>query len=156
VRVLLDTAYLMPAIGVQVKGVPQDALSLIRGGGHVAAISELTLFELSAKGARYAASGVLDPERVRRGVLAVARDEGLVRVPLVDEEVLKTSYSLRGILGDYLGCVVLSSAISRCDAMLTEDGLIRGLSENPNYVELVNRVNPGFTISSSKAIPSLS
>ena len=155
-RVLLDTAYLMPAIGVQVKGVPQDALSLIRGGGHVAAISELTLFELSAKGARYAASGVLDPERVRRGVLAVARDEGLVRVPLLDEEVLKTSHSLRGILGDYLDCVILSSAINRCDTILTEDGLIRGLPEDQSYRDLINRVNPGFIISSSKAIPSLS
>ena len=154
-RVLLDTAYLMPAIGVQVKNVPQNALSLIRGGGHEAAISELTLFELSAKGAKYAASGALDPDRVRRGVLAVARDEGLAKVPLLDEEVLKTSLSLRGILGDYLSSVILSSAINRCEAILTEDALIRGLPENQSYSELVNRINPGFKIASSKSLPGL-
>jgi predicted nucleic acid-binding protein len=155
-RVLLDTTYLMSAIGIQVKSVPQNTLSLIRGGGHEAAISELTLFELSAKGAKYIASRVLDPDRVRRGVLTVARDEGLVKIPLLDEEVLKTSLSLRGILGDYLDCVILSSAINKCDTILTEDGLIRGLPENQNYRELINRINPGFTISSSKALPSLS
>jgi len=59
-------------------------------------------------------------------------------------------------MGDYLDCVILSSAINRCDAMLTEDGLIRGLSENQIYRGLVNHVNPEFKISSSKALPSLS
>jgi hypothetical protein len=134
----------------------QNTLSLIRGGGHEAAISELTLFELSVKGAKYIASKTLDPDRVRRGVLTVARDEGLVRIPLLDEEVLKTSLSLRGILGDYLDCVILSSAINRCDTILTQDALIRGLPENQSYRDLINRINPGFIISSSKAIPGIS
>ena len=154
-RVLLDTAYLMPAIGIQVKNIPKLTLSLIRGGGHETAISELTLFELSAKGAKYTASGALDPDRVRRGVLTVARDEGLVKIPPLDEEVLKASLSLRGILGDYLDCVILSSAINRCDTMLTEDALIRGLPEDQSYRELVNRINPEFKVASSKALPSL-
>lgn len=52
------------------------AVSLVRGGGHEVAIRELTLFELSAKGGEVRAS---------------------VKIPLLDEEVLKTILSLRGI-----------------------------------------------------------
>lgn len=155
-KVLLDTTYLMPAIGVRVKDVFTDTLSMVRGGGHEAAISELTLFELAAKGAKYAASGAVDAERVRRGVLAVARDEGLVKIPLVNEEILRTSISLRGVVGDYLDCVILSSAINRCDVMLTEDRLIRGLGENQVYREIVNRVNPEFAVLSSSSLGALS
>lgn len=69
--------------------------------------------------------------------------------------ILKASLSLRSILGDYLDCVILSSAINRCDAILTEDALIRGLSENPNCRELINRINPGLKIAFSRSLPGL-
>jgi hypothetical protein len=56
---LLDTTYLVPAIGISVKGLPKDALiSLIRKG-HQISISGISIFELSAKGAKHISLGKL-------------------------------------------------------------------------------------------------
>jgi hypothetical protein len=155
VKVLLDTTYLMPAIGVRVKDMPPDTLSVIRGGGHETSISDVTLLELSAKGAKLVASGALSADRVSRGVIAAKRDEELEKIPFIDEDVLGTAISLRGRMSDYLDCLILSSAINRCDVLLTEDSLIHAQTTEENYKRLVEEINPEFVISSHKAIPGL-
>jgi len=154
-KVLLDTTYLMPAIGVRVKDISPDALSMIRGGGHETAISEVTLLELSAKGAKLVASGALSTDRVTRGVIAAKRDEELEKIPYIDEDLLGTAISLRGRMSDYLDCLILSSAINRCDALLTEDSLIHALTTEEYYKRLVGEINPEFVVSSHKALPGL-
>ena len=154
-KILLDTTYLMPAIGVRVKEISPDALSLIRGGGHETAISEVSLLELSAKGAKLAASGALTAERVTRGVTAAKRDADLEKIQITDEDVLRTSISLRGWHSDYLDCLKLSSAINRCDVLLTEDTLIHALTREEHYRGLIREVNPEFAVSSHKALPGL-
>lgn len=154
-KILLDTTYLMPAIGVRVKDISPDTLSGIRGGGHQTAISEVTLLELSASGAKLVSSGALTAERVCRGVIAARRDEELEKIQYTDEDVLQTSIGLRSLLSDYLGCLILSSAINRCDVLLTEDALIHALTKDEHYTRLVREVNPEFAVSSHKALPSL-
>jgi PIN domain nuclease of toxin-antitoxin system len=154
-KVLLDTTYLMPSIGVQVKDIHPNTLSLIRGGSHTVAISDITLLELSAKGAKYAASGKLSPERVSRGVQAVQREEELEKIPHLDEDVLRTAITIRSIINDYLDCVILSSAINRCDTLLTEDTRIHSLANNEGYNELVKEINPDFQLASHRALPGL-
>jgi hypothetical protein len=154
-KVLLDTTYLMPAIGVRVKDVSPDTLSMIRGGGHETAISEVTLLELSAKGAKLVASGALPSDRVSRGVMAAKRDEGLEKIPIIDEDLLGVAISLRGRISDYLDCLILSSAINRCDALLTEDTLIHAITAEEIYRRLVREINPEFVVSSHKALPGL-
>jgi len=154
-RILLDTTYLMPAIGVRVKEISPDTLSLIRRGSHETAISEVSLLELSAKGAKLVASGALTAERVSRGVTATRRDVDLEKIQYTDEDVLRTSIVLRGWHSDYLDCLILSSAINRCDVLLTEDTLIHALSREEHYRGLVGEINPEFAVSSHKALPSL-
>jgi len=154
-KTLLDTSYLMPAIGVRVKEISPDTLSLIRRGGHETAISEVTLLELSAKGAKLVTSGALTVERVNRGVIAAKRDVDLEKIQYTDEDVLRTSISLRGLHSDYLDCLILSSAINRCDVLLTEDSLIHALTRDERYRGLIREVNPDFAVSSHKALPEL-
>jgi predicted nucleic acid-binding protein len=154
-KILLDTTYLMPAIGVGVKEIPPDTLSRIRGGGHETAISEVTLLELSAKGAKLVASGALTAERVIRGVIAAKRDGDLEKILITDEDVLQTSISLRGWHSDYLDCLILSSALNRCDVLLTEDSRLHGLAGDERYRGLVREVNPEFAITSHKALSGL-
>jgi len=145
-NVLLDTTYLMPAIGVSVSGARQHVLRTLRENGHHPFISELTLFELSAKGAKYIASHELDPERVRRGITAVTYDEALTKIPLLEGDVIQISFTLRGVMNDYLDCVILSSAICSCEAIVTEDRLIHGIEDNPLYKHLIEESNPHFKI----------
>jgi PIN domain nuclease of toxin-antitoxin system len=154
-RILLDSTYLMPSIGVQVNDIPTNTLSLLREGGHTVAISDITLLELSAKGAKHVASGKLSPERVSRGVQAVQREEGLEKIRHLDMDVLRTAIALRGILDDYLDCVILSSAINRCDTLLTEDSRIHSLVDNKGFMELVKKINPEFKLASHRALPGL-
>jgi hypothetical protein len=113
------------------------------------------LLELSAKGGKLVSSGALTSERVCRGVTTVKRDEELEKIRYTDEDVLKTSISLRSLLSDYLDCIILSSAINRCDVLLTEDTFIHALTKDEQYRRIVREVNPEFTISSHKVLPSL-
>jgi predicted nucleic acid-binding protein len=154
-NVLLDTTYLMPAIGVSISGVKPSILRILREKGHSTFISELTLFELSAKGAKHVASHELEPERVRRGIMAVAHDEALIKIPLLEGEVIQMSFNLRGVMNDYLDCVILSSAISSCEALVTEDRLIHGVEDNPLYKHIIEQTNPSFKILSSSEIHQL-
>ena len=154
-NILLDTTYLMPAIGVSITGVTPRVLRTLRDNGHNIYISELTLFELSAKGAKHIVSHGLDPERVRRGITAVAHDEALIKIPLLEGEVIHRSFTLRGALNDYIDCVILSSAICRCEVIVTEDRLIHRVEDSPLYRRVIEEANPGFKILSSSDLGKL-
>ena len=52
-KLLLDTTYLLPAIGISVKDLNEKAVLNLADKGHELLISEVSLFELSAKGAKY-------------------------------------------------------------------------------------------------------
>lgn len=149
-NILLDTTYLMPAIGIAVKGVRHDALKTLQEKGHTTSISELTLFELSAKGAKHIALGQLSQERVLRGIQAAARDESLNKVLYYGHEQLVVSFRLRKLVADYLDCAILSSALCGCDALMTEDGIIRALATKEEYRGIIDEMNPEFKLLSHR------
>jgi predicted nucleic acid-binding protein len=149
-RLLLDTTYLLPAIGVAVKGIPEDTPIKLIGKGHEISTSDITLFELSAKGAKYVTLGTLTSERVTRGIRAIVYDDRVERIPLHDTSVLLTAFKLRRILNDFIDCLILSSAINRNDTLVTEDGDIHDLREKREFQELLNMINPRFKIQTLK------
>ena len=51
-KLLLDTSYLLPAIGVSIRHLPQALVRDLRARGHHISICTITMFELAAKGAR--------------------------------------------------------------------------------------------------------
>jgi len=75
-KLLLDTTYFLPAIGVSIKGFPRNIVVEFIRKGYEVLISEITLFELSAKGAKFIIAGVLSPRRVSRG-----KRGGMVKKP---------------------------------------------------------------------------
>ena len=58
-KLLLDTTYFLPAVGIAVKKVPSDALIRLMRERHQVSICDISIFELSAKSARYVADGNL-------------------------------------------------------------------------------------------------
>jgi len=52
-KLLLDTTYLLPAIGILVKELPENAVIKLLEKGHEIYINEVTIFELAAKGAKH-------------------------------------------------------------------------------------------------------
>jgi len=144
-RLLLDTTYLLPAIGVSIRGIPEDTPIKLIGKGYEISMSDITLFELSAKGAKY-----LTAERVSRGIRAIVYDDRVERIPVHDSSVLLTAFKLRRMLNDFIDCLILSSAINRNDILVTEDGDIHDLREKREFQELLHMINPQFKIQTLK------
>ncbi len=145
-KVLLDTTYLLPAVGISVKNLPEDApLRLMQKGCQIS-ISEISLFELSAKGAKYVASGLLLAERVAKGIRAVTYDENVTTITPYETKILLTAFDLRGLLSDFIDCLIVSSALHECDALVTEDGDIHVLSKEKDFARVVRDLKPEFSI----------
>ncbi len=151
-KVLVDTTYLLPAIGVSVKEVPDDALVKLMNKGYEVYISTVSLFELVAKGAKYVSRGALSAEEVVRGVLALAYDERLKKVSFLDSDALLLSMKLRKLVKDFVDCMLLASAITSCNAFLTEDELLLELRDKDEFRGVIDPWNPGFSILSFKEI----
>lgn len=142
----MDTTYLLPAIGVSIKGLPKDALVKLMQKGHQISISNISVFELSAKGAKHVATGTLSAERVTRGIRAIVYDERITVVPMHDGSVLLMAFKLRRMLSDFIDCLILSSAINQNDAVVTEEKDIQNLKRQAEFKGLLATMNPKFKI----------
>lgn len=143
---LLDTTYLLPAIGISVKGLPNDTPIKLMKGGNKIFISDITIFELSAKGAKHINAGTLPTERVTKGIKTIAYDETVTTIPIYESTILPTAFKLRSILSDFIDCLILSSAINQCDILITEDNDIQDLKENREFRGLLMTTNSKFQI----------
>lgn len=114
--------------------------------GHNLYISSISLFELAAKGARYVVKGLIPIERVLRGIYALIYDDRIVKVTYTVSDILLTAIKLRTELEGFIDCIILSTALNCCDAILTEDGDVHRLKDSPWFNELKTDVNPGIKI----------
>jgi len=149
-KLLLDTTYFLPAIGISIKDIPQDAVIRLIESGYEVYISEITLFELSAKGAKYVVSRMLSPERVLRGLRAIIYDNRIDRVPIYDTTILSTAFKIRSLLNDFIDCLILSSAINKANALVTEDDDILMLLHKKEFNSIIERLNSKFEIMTIK------
>jgi predicted nucleic acid-binding protein len=136
-RILLDTTYVLSAIGVAVKGVPSNAAEQLIARGDETFISEISLFELSAKGARYVFEGSLPPERVTRGINAISYDDSITKLSSYETSTLRLALKLRAMLGDFIDCLILASAANHCEILITEDDDIHRLKREKAFEELM-------------------
>jgi PIN domain nuclease of toxin-antitoxin system len=145
-KILLDTTYLLPAIGIAIKEHQKDLpLKLIQEGNQIS-ICDISVFELSAKGAKHVSAGKLPPERVTRGIRAIVYNEQIEMIPTYESQLLLTAFKLRKTLNDFIDCLILSAAINHCDILLTEDKDIQNLKNNKKFNELLTTKNPQFKI----------
>lgn len=145
-RLVLDTTYLLPAVGVSVKEISSEDLLSSLNKTNETALCEISIFELCAKAAKYVAAGKLEAQRVSRGIRAIMEDESIAKLRAYDSEQLSTAIKLREMLGDFIDCMILATAINQADGLLTEDGSIHELRRNEEFKKLVKSVNPDFEI----------
>jgi PIN domain nuclease of toxin-antitoxin system len=148
-RILLDTTYLLPVAGIQVQGVERDTIKRARSLGHQLFISEISLFELAAKGAKLAKDGLANKERLTQAVQSLVSDESLGKVGAYEEELLPLAVDLRQNHSDFVDCLILASAVSACEMLVTEDAL---LADNNELMEAVRKIKPEFVVASSKRL----
>ena len=120
---ILDTTYFLPIVGIDVE---PDILRACLNGRTIFSIDDvrlslISIFELQAKAVKLGISA----ERVVRGVRALFRLFDVVEFYRPD--IIRTSFELRKNLPDYIDCVILATAISLGEDLLTEDRLIHSL-----------------------------
>jgi len=151
-KLLLDTTYFLPAVGVSIENVPQQAALALIEHGHEIFICDITIFELSAKSGKYIAAGKITSERALRGIRSVIYDERVEKIPLHDTPILLIAFKLRSYLNDFIDCLILSSALNHCDMLVTEDYHLHDLAHMKDFQELLKTINPKFKIQSIKQI----
>jgi len=142
-RVLIDTTYLLPAAGIAVEGVPPDAIRRIKDAGHEVLASEISLFEVLAKGAKLVSEGKADPGRVSLAVKSILNDGSIGKVEAYTEDTMTMAIELRGHHSDFVDCLILASAAKECDTLITEDS---GVPKNDDLMKAVLRHKPKFRI----------
>jgi predicted nucleic acid-binding protein len=146
-KILLDTTYLFPLAGINVRGVEREAIERASAIGHHLSISEMSLFELAAKGAKLVDDGSADAERLAQAVRSIVSDETLGKVRLYEEGILPIAIALRRHNSDFIDCVILASAVLTSEILVTEDELLLRSSE---MIKLARKTNPKFLICSFK------
>lgn len=153
-NLLLDTMYLLPAIGVLVEGIPERAPLELHERGHELFISEISLFELAAKGSKYVSEGALPSERVSKGLKAIIHEERIKKISLRNADVLSHAIALKAgkILSDFIDALILSSALIHCEVLVTEDRHIQAADLNGDFLGMRRALNPKLRICSMKGI----
>ena len=145
-RILLDTTYMFSAVGVGVGERFDHALASAQDSGHETWISDISLFELLAKGAKLVKAGRLTADKLTAGVRSIMADDTVAKASAYGDEVASTSIGLRRFHADFVDCLIIASAMEHCDALLSEDDF----ASNRELLGFVHERRPGFSFMTSK------
>jgi predicted nucleic acid-binding protein len=152
-KLLLDTTYFLPAIGVGVRTVPRTIVKDLHGRGHNISICTITIFELAAKGAKFVRDRELSEAQVREGIQAILNDETTNRVHFQDPGILARAIDIRRQVKDFIDCLILAAAATTADALVSEDEELRKIILQANIKAKLNPTNPDFNIYPSRRVP---
>ena len=148
-KVLIDTTYLLPAAGIGVEGVPADATRRVKDAGFGALASQISLFEVLAKGAKLVSEGKADPARVSLAIKSILSDGSIGKVEAYTEDIMTMAIELRRYHSDFVDCLILASAANECDTLVTEDA---DMPKNDDLMKAVLRHKPKFRILMLRAL----
>lgn len=117
---ILDTTYILPLAQI---GVDTDLLAAI-GKGKVdlrledIAVSLISVFELQAKAAKLN----VPPKSVTHAVDAIL--SAFPTVPFYEAEIVEIACKVKKTIPDYVDCIIIATAISSKEVLVTEDSLV--------------------------------
>ncbi|MFQ6126344.1 MAG: PIN domain-containing protein [Candidatus Heimdallarchaeota archaeon] len=154
-RVLLDSTYFFSLIGVRIIS-SGDLLQTLLAQPIEIHLANITLFELSAKGAHFTMKGQLNPKQVIEGINSILYDKRLHQDSVLDSDILRFAFEIRKLHSDFIDCLILACAIENADLLLTEDGKIHKLvQQNKLMREILNEENESFeTLSGERFLHS--
>ena len=151
-RILLDSSFFFPLIKIKIKESLNEIIpSLIKSNSFELQYSTITLFELSAKGARLINVGELTELEVVNGMNALISWESLLPVNPWLGEIQRLAFTLRNTHSDYIDCLILASAVVHMDMFICEDKTLRNLVKT-KWLRLIADINPNFSVMSSKQV----
>ena len=148
-KILLDTSYFLPLIKVSVEGIPKNILATLLGENrHQIFYSDVTMFELAAKGLKLAVTGTdITVSDIQAGLDTIQHDPLLNRLAWSDNPpVLEIAKCLREIRPDFIDCLILATAACTVDAFATLDrDLFTAVRKNPVFMEIIKKKNKDFS-----------
>jgi rRNA-processing protein FCF1 len=117
-KVLLDTTYLLPAVGIDVD-LPEDLLERLFSSNYSFIINELSLFELFGKASRFMAGDDEVKERFFTGLKSILSSKIDLK-PLFTLDTLSAVREVHERIKDLPDCPIVATAIVYSDVMLTE------------------------------------
>jgi len=77
-------------------------------------------------------------------------DPDIIKIPYFTTQILNVSFRLRETLGDYIDCLILSTAVNESDVLMTEDDILLNFTDDEVNRALLHSLNPDFRILSHK------
>ncbi|MHA1974028.1 MAG: hypothetical protein ACTSW1_13600 [Candidatus Hodarchaeales archaeon] len=145
-KVLLDSSYFFPLISVEIVESSREIIPfLIEFLDVKIQYSLITLFELSAKGAKLVNSGLLIQNDVVKGINALLAWEKIEITSPWSGEIQRLAIDFRHDHSDYIDCLILATAVVRSNILVTEDSNIKSLV-NSNWSNKIVDVNDEFSV----------
>lgn len=117
-RVLLDTTYLLPVVGIDVN-LPEDLLENLFSSKHSFIINELSLFELFGKASRFFSKKEEAKERFYTGMESILSSKIDIK-PIFTLDTLSMVLEVNEKINDLPDCPITATALAYSDIMLTE------------------------------------
>jgi len=119
---IIDTTYLLPLSRIKVNADLLLAIAENRVAEDLAfenlVVSSISIFELQAKAAKLRVKSQYVSEAIS-GISAHFRVE-----PFYSPSVIKTSFELRRIIPDYVDCIIVATAVTLKEDLVSEDSKI--------------------------------
>lgn len=148
-KILFDSTYFFPLIKVEIEQSSPQIVSLIHRNQSIEIqYSSITLFELSAKGAKMVKSGKLTHKDVIDGINALVSWRDIKSIEPWNGEVQRLAFEFRNDHSDYIDCLILASAIIYSDVFLSEDQTLKKLFKE-NWKIKTRELNTEFKIINS-------
>jgi PIN domain nuclease of toxin-antitoxin system len=146
VKILFDSSYFFPLIKVKVEKSSPEIISLIhQKKPFELQFSSITLFELSAKGAKMIKAGKLTVNDVIDGINALTSWRNISSIDPWNGEVQRLAFDFRYDHSDYIDCLVLASAIIHANVLVSEDITLKELLKT-KWLNRVREINTEFEI----------
>ena len=116
-RVVLDTTYLLPVVGIEVN-LPEDLLGKLFSSNHSFIINELSLFELFGKASRFFSKEAAK-DRFNTGMKSILSSKIDIK-PVFTLETLSLVLEINEKIKDLPDCPIIATALAYSDIMLTE------------------------------------
>ena len=147
-KILVDTSYFLPLIKIGIENIPQTILvNLLSKTSHEYFYSNLTLFELTAKGLKLSSQkNTITPQDIRIGIDAIRNDLRLTEKSFIDNPlIIELASQLKAIHNDTIDCLIFATAICVCDCIITMDGsLFDQINKTPSLINNVVEINENF------------
>ncbi|MHA1984539.1 MAG: PIN domain-containing protein [Candidatus Hodarchaeales archaeon] len=140
-RFFLDSSFFFPFIKVGIEKCNQEDLLRFFSREDIRLLrSEITLFELSAKGSKLVNEGKIEITDFINGINTVNFMSKVVMVPIFYSEILSLATKFRKNHPDFIDCVILASAVYYSDIFVTLDESLRNKFQESWRVGLDNHV----------------